>query len=158
MKLKSRLFLAAALAATMALGACSFPAPTAQNTQQSNPPSPSASEPSPEGSSSGSTGGSGGLAGGFGSMSEACLSVSATVLSISILPMAGAMGGNPDEVKKAQDELAKFQDKVPDELKPHFEKLKAFVDSAGTDYSKYGTGEFEQLFKPIEEWLDRNCK
>jgi len=91
-------------------------------------------------------------------MNEACVSVNVTLLSIQILPMAGAMGGNPEDVKKAQDELAKFQDKVPDELKPHFEKLKAFVDSAGSDFSKYGTGEFEQLIKPIQEWLDENCR
>ncbi len=155
MKLKSRLFLAAALAATMALGACSFPAPTAQNSQQST--SPSSPEPSP-GGTSGSSGGAGRLFGGFSSMSEACVSVTATFLSIRILPLAGMMGGNPEDVKKAQDELAKFQDKVPDELKPHFEKLKALVDSAGSDFSKYGTDEFEQHFKPIEEWLDKNCK
>lgn len=91
-------------------------------------------------------------------MNEACVSVSATFLSISILPLAGLMGGKAEDVKKAQDELAKFQDKVPDELKPHFEKLKAFIDSAGSDFSKYGTGEFEKLSKPIEEWIDKNCK
>ncbi len=158
MKIKSRLFLAAALAATMALGACSFPVPAAPKTQESATPSPSESEPSPEGSSSGSSDGAGGLAGGFGSMNEACLSVSATYLSISILPLAGMMGGKPEDVKKAQDELAKLQGKVPDELKPHFEKLKAFIDSAGSDFSKYGTGEFEELSKPIQEWLDKNCK
>ncbi|WP_426301898.1 hypothetical protein [Arthrobacter sp. R-11] len=158
MKFKSRLFLAAALAAAIALGGCSFPAPAAPKTQESTTPSPSESEPSPEDSSTGSSDGPGGLAGGFGSMNEACVSVSATYLSISILPMAGAMGGKPEDLKKAQDELAKFQAKVPDELKPHFEKLKAFIDSAGSDFSKYGTGEFEQLSKPIEEWLDKNCK
>lgn len=96
--------------------------------------------------------------GAFGSMNEACVSVSATWLSISLLPLASLAGGNPDDIKKAQDELAKMQGKVPDELKPHFEKLKAFIDSAGSDYSKYGTGEFEALSKPIEDWVNKNCK
>jgi hypothetical protein len=149
MKIKPRLFLAAILSAGLALSACSVPVPTAPN------PQPSTAESSP--GTSGASGGEG-LAGGFGSMNEACVSVSATFLSISILPLAGLVGGKSEDVKKAQDELAKFQDKVPDELKPHFDKLKAFIDAAGSDFSKYGTGEFEQLSKPIEEWIDKNCK
>jgi DNA phosphorothioation-dependent restriction protein DptG len=72
--------------------------------------------------------------------------------------MAAAMGGKPEDVQKLKDELAQLQTKVPDELKPHFEKLKAFIDAAGSDLSKYGTGEFEELYKPIQEWLDKNCK
>lgn len=91
-------------------------------------------------------------------MNEACVSVSATWLSVSLLPLASMAGGSPDDIKKAQDELAKMQGKVPDELKPHFEKLKAFIDSAGNDFSKYSTGEFEALSKPIEDWVDKNCK
>lgn len=146
MKIMPRLFLAAILASGLALSACSSPAPTAPN------PQPSTAESAP------GTSGGDGLAGGFGSMNEACVSVSATFLSISMLPLAGLVGGKSEDVKKAQDELAKFQDKVPDELKPHFDKLKAFIDAAGSDFSKYGTGEFEQLSKPIEEWIDKNCK
>ncbi|SDJ30999.1 hypothetical protein SAMN05216555_10982 [Arthrobacter cupressi] len=157
MKIRSRLLLAAVLASTMALGACSFPVPTVQATQGSASPSSSSpeAEPSPDDTS---TNGTGGLAGGFGSLNEACISVSATYWSISLLPMAGAMGGNPEDLKKLEDELAQLQGKVPDELKPHFEKLKAFMDSAGSDYSKHGTGEFEELSKPIQDWLDKNCK
>ena len=153
MKLASRLFLAALLTSGLVLSACSSPVPSSQ---QSAPPSsetvPSAAE-TPPGTSSGDD-----LAGGFASMNEACISVSATFLSISILPLAGLVGGKAEDVKKAQDELAKFQDKVPAELKPDFDKLKAFIDSAGSDFSKYSTGEFEKLSKPIEEWIDKNCK
>lgn len=161
MKNTPRLLLATLVASTLALSGCAFQMPTAaqstqsaQSKQQSSaaPTPPQSSEPSTEPSSSS------GLYGAFGSMNEACVSVSATWLSISLLPLASLAGGNPDDIKKAQDELAKMQGKVPDELKPHFEKLKAFIDSAGSDYSKYGTGEFEALSKPIEDWVNKNCK
>jgi hypothetical protein len=139
--------------------------PTAQGTQsaqgkQQTSAAPSSAAPSPTQSSEPSTepSSSGGLYGAFGSMNEACVSVSATWLSVSLLPLASMMGGKPEDIKKAQDELAKMQGKVPDELKPHFAKLKAFIDSAGSDFSKYGTGEFEQLSKPIEDWVNKNCK
>ncbi|MBB6406711.1 hypothetical protein [Arthrobacter sp. AZCC_0090] len=166
MKNMPRLLLATLVASTLALSGCAFQLPTAQGTQSAQKTQSaqgkqqSSAAPTPTQSSEPSAGPSStdGLYGAFGSMNEACVSVSATWLSISLLPLASLAGGNPDDVKKAQDELAKMQGKVPDELKPHFAKLKAFIDSAGSDYSKYGTGEFEALSKPIEDWVNKNCK
>lgn len=160
-----RLLLATFVASTLALSGCAFQMPSAQSTQSaqgkqqaSAAPSSAAPTPSQSGEPSTEPSGTDGSYGAFGSMNEACVSVSATWLSVSLLPLASMAGGSPDDIKKAQDELAKMQGKVPDELKPHFEKLKAFIDSAGNDFSKYSTGEFEALSKPIEDWVDKNCK
>ncbi len=127
--------------------------PSTSQPPSTAPPSSGASaSPSPQ-----ATSGTGGLYGAFGTKTEACLAVSATLLSVSILPLAGAFGGKPEDVAKAQEELATLRDKVPDELKPHFAKLEAFTKEAGTDFSKYGTGEYEALIKPIQDWMDKNC-
>lgn len=159
-----RLLLGAILAASLALSACSFPLPTAQSTPttQSSSTQPSSTQPSSAAPSSAAAtdppGGGTGVFGAFGSMSEACIAVSATMLSVTILPLAALMGGKSEDVEKAQAELAKVQGQVPEELKPHFEKLKAFTESAGTDFSKYGSSEFEEAMKPIQAWLDKNCQ
>ncbi|MBO1268981.1 hypothetical protein [Arthrobacter cavernae] len=145
-----RLLLAVVLAAGLAVSACSFPSSAAQSTQTAAPSSLAPSSPATDQAGSGP--------GAFGSMSEACIAVSATMFSVTILPLAGLMGGKSEDVEKAQAELAKVQGQVSDELRPQFEKLKAFTESAGTDFSKYGSGEFEEAMKPIEEWLDKNCK
>lgn len=50
-----------------------------------------------------------------------------------------------------------MEGKVPGELKPAFEKLRAFRESAGSDFRKYGDGQFEELMKPIQDWTDKNC-
>ena len=157
----SRFVAAAGLVAMLTLSACSAPSPAAQNT-----PAPSSEAPAAEvGSSSASagasspdaTGGTGGVYGQFTSMSEACLSVSATMLSVTILPLAAMTGGKPEDIQKAKDELSKMQDKVPEELKPSFEELRTFTESAGSDFSKYGDGKFEELMKPIQTWTEKNC-
>jgi hypothetical protein len=54
--------------------------------------------------------------------------------------------------------IVQLEDKVPGELKPAFEKLRAYTESAGSDFSKFGEPEFEELLKPIEHWMDKNCK
>lgn len=153
------LLLGAALAASLAFSACSL-LPAAQSTQTPQPSSAAPTNPLPSSpaATDPSSSGAGGALGAFGSMSEACIAVSATMLSVTILPLAGLMGGKSEDVEKAQAELAKVQGQVPDELKPHFEKLKAFTESAGSDFSKYGSGEFEEAMKPIEDWLDKNCQ
>lgn len=46
---------------------------------------------------------------------------------------------------------------MPGELKPVSEKRRAFRQSAGSDFSKYGDGQFEELMKPIQDWTDKNC-
>lgn len=156
-----RLAVAAGLVAMLTLSACSSPSPAAQNTPAAASETPaaevgsssaSASAPSPDGSA-----GTDGVYGQFTSMSEACLSVSATMLSVTILPLAAMTGGNAEDIQKAKDELSKMQGKVPEELKPSFEKLRAFTESAGSDFSKYGDGQFEELMKPIQTWTEKNC-
>ena len=72
--------------------------------------------------------------------------------------MAALAGGNPDDLQKARQELSQLEDKVPGELKPAFEKLRDYTESAGSDFSKFGEPEFEELLKPIEDWMDKNCK
>lgn len=86
------------------------------------------------------------------------MSVSATMLSVTLLPLAALVGGNPEDLEKAQQELSQLQGKVPEELKPAFEKLRDYTESAGSDFSKFGEPEFEELLKPIEDWMDKNCK
>ncbi|MEV7604154.1 hypothetical protein AB0N65_01765 [Paenarthrobacter sp. NPDC089322] len=168
---RSRLHVGAALVAALSLSACSFPLPVAQPTPKasaSNAQEPSA-EPSAEVTAEDSaspeptaipdaTSGNAGPYGEFTSLSEACLSVSATMLSVTILPLAALVGGNPEDIEKAKQELSQLQGKVPEELKPSFEKLRAFTEEAGTDFSKYGDPEFEELMKPIQDWMDKNCK
>ncbi|WP_223947701.1 hypothetical protein [Arthrobacter sp. NtRootA1] len=165
----SPLLLGCLLSGTLALSACSFPLPVAQPTPiassnaatasapQSSAPQSNA-EPSAEITNPDATTGTGGVYGEFTSLSEACISVSATMLSVTILPLAALVGGNPDDIKKAKEELSQMQGKVPDELKPSFEKLRAYTESAGTDFRKYGEPEFEELMKPIQDWMDKNCK
>ncbi|MCM0617480.1 hypothetical protein HAV21_06985 [Paenarthrobacter sp. MSM-2-10-13] len=46
---------------------------------------------------------------------------------------------------------------MPGELKPVSEKRRVFTQSAGSDFSKYGDGQFEELMKPIQDWTDKNC-
>lgn len=149
----------------LALSACAFPlpisapAPATSAPAQPNP-TPPAGIPSTSpstGTSSGSNAGTGGY-GEFTSLSEACISVSAAMLSVTLLPLAALVGGKPEDIEKAKQELSQMQDKVPDELKPSFEKLRAYTESAGTDFSKYGEPEFEELMKPIQDWMDKNCK
>ncbi|XAS72684.1 hypothetical protein VUN82_02155 [Micrococcaceae bacterium Sec5.1] len=160
------LLLGCLLSATLALSACSFPLPVAQPTPIASSNAPSASnaptsstEPTAEISASpDATTGTGGVYGEFTSLSEACVSVSAAMLSVTILPLAAVVGGDPEDIKKAKEELSRMQDKVPEELKPSFEKLRAYTESAGTDFRKYGEPEFEQLMKPIQDWMDKNCK
>jgi len=155
---------AALLVAILALSACSFPTPVAQST-----PSAAASSEAPAADVGGSANpdasaspdantGTGGVYGEFGSMSEACLSVSATMLSVTILPLAAMAGGKPEDIEKAKQELSQMEGKVPEELKPAFEKLRAFTEAAGSDFSKYGDGQFEELMKPIQDWTEKNCK
>lgn len=158
---------AVGVALAMVLASCTIPIPTGSGpkTSEATPSqstssqaAPTSSSPSPGAEASGTTGtGAGGVLGGFGSMSDACVSVSAAMVSVAVLPLAGLLGGKPEDVAKAQEELAMLQGRLPEELKPHFAKLKAFTDSAGSDFSKYGTGEFEALMKPIQDWLDKNC-
>lgn len=155
------LLLGSLLTAILALSGCSFPLPVAQPTpiaSSSNAPT-SSTEPSAEISASpDATTGTGGVYGEFTSLSEACISVSAAMLSVTILPLAAVVGGDPEDIKKAKEELSRMQDKVPEELKPSFEKLRAYTESAGTDFRKYGEPEFEELMKPIQDWMDKNCK
>ncbi|WP_281450550.1 hypothetical protein [Paenarthrobacter nitroguajacolicus] len=157
----SRVVAAAGLAAMLTLSACSAPSPAAQNTTTPSSEAPAAevgsSSASASAPSSNPSGGTDGIYGQFTSMSEACLSVSATMLSVTILPLAAMTGGNPDDIQKAKDELSKMQGKVPEELKPSFEKLRTFTESAGSDFSKYGDGQFEELMKPIQDWTEKNC-
>ncbi|MGF4044660.1 hypothetical protein ACX800_14100 [Paenarthrobacter nitroguajacolicus] len=170
-----RLLSAALLIVMLTLSACSFPTPVAQSTPsaasseapaadvgaRANPdasanpdatasPNASTSPDAPTGTS--------GVYGEFGSMSEACLSVSATMLSVTILPLAAMAGGTPEDIEKAKQELSQMEGKVPEELKPAFEKLRAFTEAAGSDFSKYGDGQFEELMKPIQDWTEKNCK
>ncbi|BCW52059.1 hypothetical protein StoSoilB13_44010 (plasmid) [Arthrobacter sp. StoSoilB13] len=161
----SPLLIGCLLIGTLALSACSFPLPVAQPTPIASSNAPTASgpqssaEPSAEISASpDATTGTGGVYGEFASLSEACISVSAAMLSVTILPLAALVGGDPEDIKKAKEELSQMQGKVPDELKPSFEKLRAYTESAGTDFRKYGEPEFEELMKPIQDWMDKNCK
>ncbi|MET3369633.1 hypothetical protein [Arthrobacter sp. M2012083] len=159
-----RLLSAALLIVMLTLNACSFPMPVAQST-----PSAAASSEAPAADLGASanpdasadpnaTAATGGVYGEFGSMSEACLSVSATMLSVTILPLAAMAGGKPEDIEKAKQELSQMEGKVPEELKPAFEKLRAFTEAAGSDFSKYGDGQFEELMKPIQDWTEKNCK
>lgn len=159
-----RLLSAALLIVMLTLSACSFPMPVAQST-----PSAAASSEAPAADLGASanpdasadrnaTAATGGVYGEFGSMSEACLSVSATMLSVTILPLAAMAGGKPEDIEKAKQELSQMEGKVPEELKPAFEKLRAFTEAAGSDFSKYGDGQFEELMKPIQDWTEKNCK
>lgn len=159
-----RLLSAALLIVMLTLSACSFPMPVAQST-----PSEAASSEAPAADLGASanpdasadpnaTAATGGVYGEFGSMSEACLSVSATMLSVTILPLAAMAGGKPEDIEKAKQELSQMEGKVPEELKPAFEKLRAFTEAAGSDFSKYGDGQFEELMKPIQDWTEKNCK
>ncbi|MFE4196849.1 hypothetical protein ACFRJ9_13350 [Paenarthrobacter sp. NPDC056912] len=162
----SGLLSAALLVLTLTLSACSFPLPVATpiassseapaaQTPSSNPSADISASPEP---TSGSSSGTGGVYGEFTSLSEACISVSATMLSVTILPLAALVGGKSEDIEKAKQELSQMQGKVPEELKPSFEKLRAFTEAAGTDFSKYGEPEFEELMKPIQDWMDKNCK
>jgi phage-related minor tail protein len=80
------------------------------------------------------------------------------MLSVTILPLAAMAGGKAEDIDKAKQELSQMEGKVPGELKPAFEKLRAFTESAGSDFSKYGDGQFEELMKPIQDWTEKNCK
>ncbi|NWL31371.1 hypothetical protein [Paenarthrobacter nitroguajacolicus] len=165
-----RLLSAALLIAMLTLSACSFPTPVAQSTPSaaSSSEAPAAdvgASANPDASASPNTStspdaptGTGGVYGEFGSLSEACLSVSATMLSVTILPLAAMAGGTPEDIEKAKQELSQMEGKVPEELKPAFEKLRAFTEAAGSDFSKYGDGQFEELMKPIQDWTEKNCK
>ncbi|MGO4147682.1 hypothetical protein AB4Y77_21650 [Paenarthrobacter sp. YAF11_1] len=165
---RGRLVSVALLIATLTLSACSMPAPVSQSSPNASSEAPAAevgtsSAPAPEASpgttaGTGATTGTGGPYGEFSSLSEACISVSATMLSVTILPLAGLMGGNPEDIDKAKQELSQMQGKVPEELKPSFEKLRAFTEAAGSDFSKYGDGKFEELMKPIQDWMEKNCQ
>jgi hypothetical protein len=144
------------LVVMLVLSACSFPTPVAQSTPAASSEAPAAdvgASANPDAST-----GTGGVYGEFGSMSEACLSVSATMLSVTILPLAAMAGGTPEDIEKAKQELSQMEGKVPEELKPAFEKLRAFTEAAGSDFSKYGDGQFEELMKPIQDWTEKNCK
>lgn len=155
------------MGAAIVLSACAFPLPTAApaRTSEAQPsaeisagPTSIAAPTRSAGPSTSTTPRAGGSYGAFPSMSEACISVSATMLSVTILPLSALVGGNPEDIEKAKQELSQMQGKVPDELKPHFEKLRAFTEAAGTDFSKYGDPEFERLVQPIQDWMDKNCK
>ncbi|MBT2585068.1 hypothetical protein [Arthrobacter sp. ISL-95] len=157
-----RLLTAAVLTGMLALTACSAPAPVAESTPSAVPsPEAPAAEVSANADASASPGASSGTSGVYGeftSMSEACLSVSATMVSVTILPLAAMAGGKAEDIDKAKQELSQMEGKVPEELKPSFEKLRAFTESAGSDFSKYGDGQFEELMKPIQDWTEKNCK
>ncbi|YCK81663.1 hypothetical protein M1D89_21765 [Arthrobacter sp. D3-18] len=159
-----RLLSAALLIVMLALSACSFPTPVAQSTPSAAasseaPAADVGASANPDASASPDANtGTGGVYGEFGSMSEACLSVSATMLSVTILPLAAMAGGKPEDIEKAKQELSQMEGKVPEELKPAFEKLRAFTEAAGSDFSKYGDGQFEELMKPIQDWTEKNCK
>ena len=157
------------VAAAMALGACAIPLPLPQGTpaaaeSAASSPAPAADLPSaapsavPSAEASATGPGVDGNYGQFSSLSEACLAVSATMLSVTLLPLAALAGGNPEDLQKARQELSQLEGKVPGELKPAFEKLRDYTESAGTDFSKFGDPEFEELLKPIEHWMDKNCK
>ncbi|WGM21075.1 hypothetical protein QEH68_02465 [Paenarthrobacter sp. OM7] len=68
------------------------------------------------------------------------------------------MGGNPEDIDKAKQEPSRTQGKVREELKASFEKLRAFTEAAGSDPSKYGDGQFEELMKPIQDRMEKNCQ
>ena len=130
------------VAAAMALGACAIPLPLPQGTpaaaeSAASSPAPAADLPSAAPSAEASATGPGvdGNYGQFSSLSEACLAVSATMLSVTLLPLAALAGGNPDDLQKARQELSQLEDKVPGELKPAFEKLRDYTESAGSDFS-----------------------
>ncbi|MGR0160742.1 hypothetical protein [Paenarthrobacter nitroguajacolicus] len=159
-----RLLMAALLTGMLTLAACSSPAPVVQSTPNAAatseaPAADVGASTNPSASSNpNATAGSGGVYGEFTSMSEACLSVSATMLSVTILPLASMAGGKAEDIDKAKKELSQMEGKVPEELKPPFEKLRAFTEAAGSDFSKYGDGQFEELMKPIQDWTEKNCK
>ncbi|WP_207596020.1 hypothetical protein [Arthrobacter sp. D5-1] len=67
------------------------------------------------------------------------------------------MGGNPEDIEKAKQEPSRTQGKVREELKASVEKLRAFTEAAGSDLSKYGDGQFEELMKPIQDWMERTA-
>ncbi len=157
-----RLLLAALLTGMLTLSACSSPAPVSESTptaaQTSEAPAAEVSANANASADPAASTGTGGVYGEFTSMSEACLSVSATMLSVTILPLAAMAGGKSEDIDKAKQELSQMEGKVPAELKPAFEKLRAFTESAGSDFSKYGDGQFEELMKPIQDWTEKNCK
>jgi hypothetical protein len=160
-----RLLAAVVLIAGLGLSACTIPTPVAQPTPITSETPEAEIGAGPEASTSPDAStipdaaiASGGVYGEFTSMSEACISVSATMLSVTILPLAALAGGKSEDIDKAKQELSQMQGKVPEELKPPFEKLRAFTESAGSDFSKYGAGQFEELMKPIQDWTDKNCK
>ncbi|MFF2842195.1 hypothetical protein [Paenarthrobacter sp. NPDC057981] len=162
LSVSGRFVAATGLIAMLTLSACSSPAPAAQSTPSASNAASSKGPAAEDGSSSASASpststGTGGAYGQYASMSEACLAVSASLLSVTILPMAAMTGGNPEDIQKAKDELSKAQGKVPEELKPAFEKLRNFTESAGSDLTKYGDGQFEELMKPIPAWVEKNC-
>ncbi|MFJ4028897.1 hypothetical protein ACIPWF_16110 [Paenarthrobacter sp. NPDC089989] len=153
------------MGSALALSACAFPLPiptptptTSTSAQPNAAPSVGVPSDSPSTGTGIGTGSANGPYGEFTSLSEACISVSAAMLSVTLLPLAALVGGKPEDIEKAKQELSQMQEKVPDELKPSFEKLRAYTESAGTDFSKYGEPEFEELMKPIEDWMDKNCK
>jgi hypothetical protein len=153
------------MAAAVALGACAIPLPLPQGSPAAADPTTSSRAPAadlpttaPSAEISAPGPGVDGNYGQFTSLSEACLSVSATMLSVTLLPLAALVGGNPEDLEKARQELSQMQGKVPEELKPAFVKLRNYTESAGTDFGKFGEPEFEELLKPVEDWMDKNCK
>ncbi|MEI2277293.1 hypothetical protein OHC50_07420 [Paenarthrobacter ilicis] len=159
LKTTPRRLLCTMLAITaLGVSACSAPAPTAQPTPAATvAPDAEVGASSEASASPAASSGTGGVYGEFTSISEACVSVSATMLSVTILPLAAMAGGKSEDIDKAKQQLSQMQGKVPEELKPPFEKLRTFTESAGSDFSKYGDGQFEELMKPIQAWTDKNC-
>ncbi len=164
---RRRGLLAVAALISLALAACSGPAPPAPSPSVAAPTVQQPTTAPPSGSTSAapdvsaapsgdSTTGAGGL-GGFGSISEACAAVSATVLSVLVLPMAAAIGKDTADVEKAKEALAKMQGQVPPELKESVDKLKSIADNAGQDFSKFDTEEFDKAIAPIDAWLQAHC-
>lgn len=96
-------------------------------------------------------------AGGFGNAAAACDAVSGTTVSLLALPKAAATGKDSAEAEQARVDLEGIRDRVPTDIKAHFEKLKFIADNAGQDYSQFNRGEFDLALAPIAGWLEAHC-
>lgn len=132
----------------VAMAACSGPAPSGT--------SPGSGIASSTPGASGSPA-AGPAIGGFGSVPEACAAVSGTTVSLLALPKAAATGNDSAEAGQARADLEAIREKVPAELKVHFEKLKSVADNAGQDYSKFNRDEFDSALAPVAGWLEAHC-
>lgn len=133
----------------LAMTACSGPAPIG--------PSPGPGSGAVSASPAGPDASAGPAAGGFGNVPAACDAVSSTTVSLLALPKAAATGKDSAEAEQARVDLEGIRDRVPADLKAHFEKLKSIADNAGQDYSRFNRGEFDLALAPIAGWLEAHC-